>query len=167
MRSNLHGKRIWDATRAIQATLIGSWNPAFWLLEPGITFGPASAKLGYERLEGDGRTALQTPLATLHAFNGWVDKFLITFQTGLRDLYLDAGYTVPADNGALSGTGLRFVFHDFRSTEGDLHYGREWDALITRNLYGPVSLTLKFAHYDAIDFASDTTKGWVQLDARF
>lgn len=145
----------------------GDASHSYWLMEPGIAFGPASVKLGYERLVGDGQTALQTPLATLHAFNGWADKFLITPPAGLRDLYVDAGYTVPADTGFLSGTGLRFVFHDFRSTEGDLHYGREWDALITRNLYGPVSLTLKFARYDAIDFASDTTKGWVQLDARF
>ena len=145
----------------------GNASHSYWLMEPGIAVGLASVKVGYERLEGDGLTALQTPLATLHAFNGWADKFLVTPPTGLRDLYVDGGYTVAADSGFLSGTGFRFAFHDFRSTENDLHYGREWDAMISRNLYGPVSLTLKFAYYDAIDFASDTTKGWLQLDARF
>mgnify|MGYP005986718803 CR=1 FL=1 len=142
-------------------------NHSYWLVEPGIDFGSASVRLGYERLGGNGATALQTPLATLHAFNGWADKFLVTPSTGLGDLYFDAGYAVPEDNGFLSGTAFRFVFHDFRSTQGGLHYGREWDASISRRLYGPISLTLKFAHYDAQQFASDTTKTWLQLDARF
>ncbi|MDZ4308789.1 alginate export family protein [Allopontixanthobacter sp.] len=145
----------------------GDASHSYWLVESGIAFGPANMKLGYERLEGDGRTALQTPLATLHAFNGWADKFLVTPQAGLRDLYVDAGYAVPADKGFLSGTVFRFVFHDFRSTEGNIHYGREWDAMLSRKLYGPVSVTLKLAHYDAIAFASKTTKGWIQLEARF
>ena len=43
-------------------------------------------KLGFERLEGNGTVALQTPLATLHAFNGWADKFLSTPANGLRDV---------------------------------------------------------------------------------
>ena len=39
--------------------------------------------LGYESLGGDGTSAFQTPLATLHAFNGWADRFLSNPASGL------------------------------------------------------------------------------------
>lgn len=145
----------------------GDASHSYWLVEPGVALGATSIKLGYERLAGNGRTALQTPLATLHAFNGWADKFLTTPATGLRDLYLDLGYTVPGDVGLLAKTGIRVVYHDFRSTIGGLGYGREWNASIARPLFGPLRLTLKLASYEAAQFGADTTKAWFQLDARF
>ncbi|MEW8316068.1 MAG: hypothetical protein AB2669_10840 [Candidatus Thiodiazotropha endolucinida] len=37
---------------------------------------PVVLKVGQEVLEGNGVNALQTPLATVHAFNGWTDKFV-------------------------------------------------------------------------------------------
>jgi hypothetical protein len=47
-------------------------------------------------LDGDadrsGR-ALRTPLATLHAFNGWADQFGTTPDAGLDDRYLQAAAT--------------------------------------------------------------------------
>ena len=62
---------------------------------------------------GDGRERwhrpdgqLQTPLATLHAFNGWADMFLTTPANGLQDLYFRASYTLPMD------------FIEFRSLTG-------------------------------------------------
>lgn len=155
---------------ARQSAIAANSAPAshsYLLVEPGIGLGAASLRLGYERLAGDGTTALQTPLATLHAFNGWADKFLATPPAGLRDLYVDAAYAIPQDRGIFSGTRLRVAYHDFRSTEGSLHYGREWNAMVGRDIWGPVSLTLKFAHYDARAFATDTTKLWLQLEARF
>ena len=33
-------------------------------------------RVGHEVLEGNGVNALQTPLATVHAFNGWADVFV-------------------------------------------------------------------------------------------
>jgi hypothetical protein len=42
---------------------------------------------GYEKLGSDNGIALQTPMATLHKFNGWADLFLTTPAAGLRDLY--------------------------------------------------------------------------------
>src|SRR3546814_9939519 len=66
----------------------------YLMLEPGIALSGFSVKAGLERLEGNGSAALPTPMATLHAFNGWADKFLTTPANGLRDLYLDAGYKV-------------------------------------------------------------------------
>ncbi|HEX4848064.1 MAG TPA: alginate export family protein [Novosphingobium sp.] len=138
----------------------------YWLFEPGVKAGPVTLKAGYERLEGNGTVGLQTPLATLHAFNGWADKFLTTPASGLRDVYLDAGYKVPG-KGPLAGLVLRAAWHDYGSTTGGIPYGQEWNALASYPLGKRFTLTAKLAHYDADAFASDTTKLWFQIEAKF
>lgn len=137
----------------------------YLLLEPGIALGGASLKLGYERLEGDGVAALQTPLATLHAFNGWADKFLTTPAGGLRDIYADASYRFGT--GPLKGLMLRGVWHDYNSTAGSVAYGSEWNALASYPLDKRITLLAKFARYEADSFATDTTKAWLSVEAKF
>ena len=58
--------------------------------EAGLDWPVFGFKLGYEVLEGSGTAgeSFQTPLATLHKFNGWADQFLLTPGTGLQDTYL-------------------------------------------------------------------------------
>lgn len=148
------------------ATNPRAFDLSYLLVEPGIATGPFTLRGGYERLEGNGLVALQTPLATLHAFNGWADKFLTTPAQGLRDLYLDAGYRI-AGKGPLKGLGLRLAWHDFNSTAGGLDYGREWDAMISYPLGKHFTLTAKAARYNAESYATDTTKFWFQIDAKF
>jgi hypothetical protein len=138
----------------------------YWLIEPGVKTGPLTFKAGYERLEGNGTVGLQTPLATLHAFNGWADKFLTTPANGLRDAYLDASYKVPG-MGALAGLTLRAAWHDYGSTVGGIAYGREWNALASYPLDKRFTLTAKLARYEADAFATDTTKLWFQVEAKF
>jgi hypothetical protein len=138
----------------------------YWLIEPGVRTGPVTLKAGYERLEGNGTAALQTPLATLHAFNGWADKFLTTPVGGLRDVYFDASYKVPG-KGPLAGLTLRAVWHDFGSTTGGIAYGQEWNALASYPVDKRFTLTAKLAHYNADTFATDTTKLWFQIEAKF
>lgn len=138
----------------------------YLLLEPGLATGPVTVKAGFERLEGNGTAALQTPLATLHAFNGWADKFLTTPANGLRDAYVDASYKVPAST-PMGGLVLRAAWHDFRSTSGGMRYGSEWNALISYPASKAVTLSAKFARYQADAFASDTTKVWLSAEARF
>ncbi len=136
------------------------------LFEPGVKAGPVTLKAGYERLEGNGTVGLQTPLATLHAFNGWADKFLTTPASGLRDVYLDAGYKVPG-KGPLAGLVLRAAWHDYGSTTGGIAYGQEWNALASYPLGKRFTLTAKLARYDADALATDTTKLWFQIEAKF
>ncbi len=138
----------------------------YLLIEPGIAIGPVTAKFGYEKLAGDGVTALRTPFATLHAFNGWADKFLSTPANGLRDIYGDVTIK-PAGPKWLKGTVFRAVYHDFKSTRGDLDYGQEWNFLIARNIGKHVSLSLKYADYDSDGFASDTQKFWFTTQLKF
>lgn len=135
-------------------------------IEPGITLGGATVKAGYERLEGNGTSALQTPLATLHAFNGWADKFLTTPANGLLDIYVDGTYKILG-KGPLKGTSVRVAWHDFNSTRLGLNYGQEWNAMVSVPVHKRFTALAKLARYDARDFATDTTKVWLSLETRF
>lgn len=138
----------------------------YLLVEPGIAIGAVTAKLGFERLEGDGISALQTPLATLHAFNGWADKFLSTPANGLRDLYADITVKLPSIAG-VKGSSARLIYHDYDATRGGANYGSEWGAMIAIPINKQFTATAKFARYNANSFATDTDKFWFAIDAKF
>lgn len=137
----------------------------YLLIEPGLAVGGVSARLGFERLEGNGTAALQTPLATLHAFNGWADKFLTTPATGLRDLYADIAVKLPAI-GKIKGANARLQYHDFAATRGGADYGHEWGAMLAVPVTRKLAATAKIARYESDGFATDTTKFWFALDLK-
>lgn len=117
-------------------------------------------KVGYEVLgSDDGNAAFTTSLATLHAFQGWTDKFLGTPATGVEDLYVSAGH-------ALGPVNLTVVYHDLNANEGSASYGSEL-GLVAATKVGPVGLTLKYADYSADEFATDTRKLWLMAAATF
>ncbi|MWV18511.1 hypothetical protein F3I16_20965, partial [Pseudomonas sp. L-22-4S-12] len=127
----------------------------------GYTLKGVALKAGYEVLGGDegpGNRAFQTPLATKHAFQGWADQFLITPADGVEDAY--AGVTVP-----LLGGSLQAWYHDFRAEQGSSQYGEEIDLSYAHPIPGVKGLVglLKYASYDADDFAVDADKAWLQL----
>ena len=147
-------------------------NPAdfdhdYFLIEPGISSGGATAKFGYEVLDGDGMTAFQTPLATLHAFQGVTDVFLVTPAMGIEDLYAKAKYKIPGE-GVLSGIVLSGMFHDFQAEKGGADYGTEWDIKIAKTFataYGKFVLSAEHAAFDGqrgSGFA-DRNKTWLTL----
>jgi hypothetical protein len=129
---------------------------------------------GYEVLGADSGvafTSFQTPLATLHKFNGFADKFLVTPPNGLRDLYFGAGYAFTKVK-ALPGLNLNVTWHQFKSDRLGQKYGSEWNAVGGFKIGKKVSLLAKYANYDrsgAANFAgdADTEKYWVQLDYAF
>lgn len=137
----------------------------YWLADAGLEFGAAKFGLGHERLgadEGVPLTSFQTPLATLHKFQGWDDKFLITPPNGIRDWYGSAGYGWKKVAG-FDAVNATLVYHRFNSERLGLHYGNEWDAMIAATK-GRWTATAKLAAYDADDFATDTRKFWLQLE---
>jgi len=136
-------------------------NPASYTLhyslaEVGGTVSDITGKLGYEVLEGDGTHSVQTPLATLHAFNGWADQFLSTPAKGLQDVYLSMG-------GALAGVKLLAVYHDFTADKGGDDYGKEWDLQALKKINKTYTLIAKYAAYGAGAAAGkvDTSKLWL------
>jgi hypothetical protein len=154
----------------LEAARQTSWadNPAdfshaYLRIEPTLTLHGITGKLGYERLAGNGQHALQTPLATLHAFNGWADKFASTPADGLQDRYLELsgkwGRGRFADKLSWS-----LVGHDYQATARSRDYGRELDLAFGADLGKGWNGLLKLAEYRSDGFAADTRKVWVQLE---
>lgn len=137
----------------------------YWLADVGVDLGPARLGVGHERLGADDGlpfTSFQTPLATLHKFQGWADKFLTTPPNGIRDWYGSAAYGWKKIAG-LDAVNATLVFHRFRSDRLGLHYGNEWDAMVSARK-GRWTATAKLASYNAEEFATDTRKFWLQLE---
>jgi len=134
--------------------------------ELGVSVMGFDLKGGYEELgSDDGVAAFQTPLATLHAFNGWADLFLTTPNAGLRDYYGGLGKKI-GDAGPLKGLEAAVVYHRFDSDFGSVDYGQEWDASLGFAVKS-YSVLLKYANYDARNFGTDTQKFWLQLGFKY
>ena len=136
---------------------------AYTLVESGLHWAGIDWKAGFERLGGNGTHAFQTPLATLHAFNGWADKFTTTPAQGLEDRYLGAGAKFGRGNWSERLT-WAVAWHGFRAARGDADYGQEWNASLGANLGRGWNGLLKFADYGSDGFARDTRKLWLQLE---
>ncbi|SDD92366.1 alginate export family protein [Kordiimonas lacus] len=125
-----------------------------------------TAQLGYELLGSDDGISFKTPLATLHKFNGWADKFLATPGAGLEDAYASVAYKVGGE-GPLKGMLLKAVYHDFSSDVGDTSYGSEIDLLVSKKINKYLTASVKAAFYNADGFGADTDKVWLTLAAKF
>lgn len=142
-----------------------NYSADYWLGELGVEGRGFKLLGGYEVLGADGGVALtsfQTPLATLHKFNGWADKFLTTPPDGLRDAYGTVGYTRPKV-GPFDSIGLIATYHDYRSDRLGLHYGDEINLQLLAKLK-KYSFTLKYADYNARSFATNTRKIWASVE---
>jgi len=152
----------------------------YTLLEGGIDISSAVFKLGYEVLGADsGATAkvggaattksFSTPLATLHAFNGWADLFLGTPSDGLKDTYVSAGTKI-------AGVKLAAVFHTFKTdktnaTTGNSNLGKEMDLVVVKPIDKNYTVGLKYAKYTAGSNNAagklDTKKAWLWGELKF
>lgn len=147
-------------------------NPArfdldYGLVSAGLKRGPFTATLALERLDGNGAQAFQTPLATLHAFQGWADVFLTTPKDGLRDVSATASYAVahpPVGRSAV----LTASWRNFHDADGSTRYGGELDLSMRLVLDSHWAFELKGAHFDgAAPAFPDREKVWAALDYRF
>jgi len=130
--------------------------------EAGLSLGPVTALAGFEQLGANNGRAVQTPLATLHKFNGWADLFLTTPANGIEDFYLGGNLKLPKVK-ALPGLNMGVTWHRFESDLGGLHYGDEWNASLGFKL-GRFNVLAKYADYNAAAFSADMQKIWVQLE---
>jgi hypothetical protein len=117
---------------------------------------------GFEVLEGDGVKGFATPLATIHKFMGWDDKFLATPPNGLKRRYATLGFTRKAVAG-LDSLGAAVAYHRFESNRLSQDYGSEVD-LQLQGKWHQVTGVVKYATYEARSFATDTRKFWLQLE---
>lgn len=128
------------------------------------------AAVGYEVLGSDNGVGFKTPLATLHAFNGWADKFLTTPAAGLTDTYVKLSAELPASFSLLA------FYHEFESDAGSLDYGDEIDLQLTYKVNKNLSFLAKAAFFEAGQTAAipgaaganqDTDKFSIQADYSF
>jgi hypothetical protein len=121
---------------------------------------------GFEVLEGNGAKGFTTPLATLHRFQGWADKFLTTPANGIRDFYLTAGYQKKG-LGPLDGLTISAAWHRFDSQRAQQDFGDELD-LQVQGTWRRYTGTLKYAAYNAAastpSTIRDTDKLWAQVE---
>ena len=138
---------------------LSSIDASYSLVELGAMIQGVTAKIGRESLGGDGVYGFSTPLATLHAFNGWADTFLSTPADGLIDSYVNV-------SGIYAGVKLMAVYHDFKADSGGADYGTETDLLAAKKI-GKYTLLAKYASYSADTHATDTQKMWLMGQASF
>jgi len=132
------------------------------LLEAGLNWPLFDVKLGYEVLGGSGVAggAFVTPLATLHGFQGWADKFLSPPAGGVEDTYLTLNLRILGGN-------VSATYHDFSADSSGGSYGDEIDLAGSWRFADNYSVLVKLASYSSDGFATDTRKIWIMLTAAF
>ena len=138
----------------------GHQDADYLLLEGSVVLAGNTLHAGWEVLGGDGTYGFATPFATLHAFNGWADRFLATPPDGLRDAWLGWKRTFGKVN-------AQVAWHDFSADHGDADYGSEWDAALGWGFAPRWNLLFKLARYEADSLGRDASKAWVDLEYRF
>jgi hypothetical protein len=136
----------------------------YWRADFSAALKKATAYAGFESLQGDASRPSQefrTPLATLHAFNGWADKFLTTPSAGLQDIFIG----LKGKNGEWSWNAL---YHDFSAQNGNAEFGSEIDFSLSRKFAGMYDILIKAANFQGNSQAyQDTRKFWLQITASF
>jgi len=159
---------IWTLSAASQGEAgdnTADYSEIYTKIEGGVTHGGVTVALGQEVLGSDGTYAFVTPLATLHAFQGWGDKFLATPAGGIVDDYLRFAYSFGV-KGPFDSVNLTGFYHQFEADAGSADYGDELDLALAAKT-GRITLTLKYAGYDAESFSTDTDKLWFSMDYAF
>jgi hypothetical protein len=139
----------------------------YYSVELTATYRQYGVTLGQEVMEGNGVVGFSTPLATMHRFHGWADKFLTTPAHGIDDIYVGLGYTAKGV-AMLDTLSANLVYRDFESERLAVDLGTEVDLQIQAKYQRFVGL-LKLAQFDAHAGKTpaayqDTTKFWVQLE---
>lgn len=130
--------------------------------------GAQSVTLGIEHLDA----GFKTPLATLHAFNGFADAFIGGRSEGnhhgLSDLYLS--HVTPI----IFGMKWTNVIHSFGDDEISTGYGWEYNSVLVKKFDDHFTALAKFAYFEAGEdrFAGksklrDTTRFSVEVDYTF
>ncbi len=155
-------KLLYRAEAALQSDYGSSalnYRARYLSLEAGVGFKPGSVSLGYEVLGQDNNVGFKTPLATLHAFNGWADLFLATPAAGLRDTYVKAAANLP------EGFTFLAFYHRYTLDRTGADVGTEWNAQLVRKFGKFLSGTAKVADFRRDSLAyPDVRKFWLQIE---
>ncbi len=137
-----------------------SYDADYWTLEANLWLGAWQSGVAVEVLGSDSGVGFATPLATLHKFQGFADKFLTTPANGVEDKYLKLGYKMDQLE-------LIAFYHWLDAVEGEADYGKELDLQLSYNLNAQHAVLLKYADYQANSLHTDTSKFWLQWLAKY
>lgn len=132
-------------------------------LDGGVQFDPVKWVVGFEQLSGDADrsgASFRTPLATLHAFNGWADQFLATPAAGLEDWFFGAQFKTGSFN-------WKIKYHQFGAQDTGVDFGQELDLAIAKKLTSRTKALLKMAVFDGKGSFKDTEKMWFMIQSNF
>ncbi|GAK34695.1 hypothetical protein JCM17846_02970 [Iodidimonas nitroreducens] len=132
----------------------------------GFTRGGLSFDAQIERLEGNGRRGFTTPLATLHAFQGFADVFLVTPAAGLRDIQTKIQYRWR-NVSKLGDVRLSAWFHDFSATQTQDDLGEEIDFGLFITPRKGITFSIKYADFFGADDKPSLRRFWTGVDVKF
>lgn len=133
--------------------------------------------IGYEVLgSDDSKYGLQTPYATKHAFNGWVDQFLVTPKEGLVDQYATIGFDWNT-----YGIKTQLQYHEYETArenikrKANLDLGEEYGVQLTKTFNPHWSAGAKLSVYNESEDAKDVLRStkrdadkfWVWVEYKY
>lgn len=141
------------------------------------TFDIYTVKASYESLEGDGVRGFTTPLATVHAFQGWADAFVSpggnkSFVDGIEDANLTFTAKPRFKRTYFFNTEFLVRYHDFNGHRTGADLGHEWDVAFAASITPKLSIQLKYADFKRERTApagtatspASRTKAWITLE---
>ena len=132
----------------------------YLMMEAAIKISWLQLLAGQESLGGRNNTGFQTPLATLHKFNGFTDQFLLTPGVGLEDRYATLRFTLGPGR-------IELTAHEFAAEDGGFDLGKEHSVGAWYRLGERGSLAIKWARFDGKANRTDIRKYWLQLGYEF
>jgi hypothetical protein len=156
-----------DGDAPIRPNINGDYDAVYGHFKYSTKVGGLPVNMGIEYL-GDG---FVTPLATVHAFNGFADSFIFnriglpfgnSNYEGLTDFYSDITRT-----GLPGGLVFKGFLHYFMDAELDASYGWEADMVLIKKINENATAIFKAAYFQADEFFNDITQVSLQVDYRF
>ncbi|NQX90309.1 MAG: porin, partial [Halioglobus sp.] len=136
------------------------YDTEYYMAEASVTFAGVTIKGAYEVLASDNGVGFQTPYATLHKFQGWADKFLVTPSDGIEDANISI-------KGKIGPVALGAIYHDFQAQSSSQDWGTELDLVATWPVLSYLTVQAKYANFDAdSDAYQDTEKLWLTVQLK-
>lgn len=121
-------------------------------LLPGV-----NGAIGYEYLGSDNGVGYKFPLATLHKFNGYADRFTNTPSQGLSDIYGTIGTTIA------EGVKLALTYHHFWDDALEASFGNELDLVVSKAITKHVTVLAKGAAFQGENGQPDVTRASIEM----
>ncbi len=154
---------FWEVGYARQTSMGAS--PEFLRAAISANISDFTLAAKFEELGSDDGIAFQTPLATLHKFQGPTDIFLTTPPDGIRDFEGRASWRIGSI-GPARASRISVQYNRYEAANGGGNYGDEWSAQIATTLVS-TRFSIEVAHYNAEGFAADTTRFWLTASRQF